>query len=250
MFAQCMDVLGCVACAAKEYADKTHEEVTERVNEGRKKAGAHTLQQLKVALEGAKSHVHEKPDIDVTIVEVNFQDGLEVDVFNFSLSGLKCRVKMDVAGTYAQVAAMVAADAAKGAAKQVAKFTGGFGESLAQGLGGLRDQAHSSAAGGDEVKTVEFDINLDLGVRKAGEEVSTAVSIVGDALDEVNKVIPVKTAVQYVEKAIGDKVKEIIQNWAKDQVKNRTGVDVDAAKAMLDQGRAKFEEGLQKVGLR
>mmetsp|Transcript_45571 Transcript_45571/g.120446 ORF Transcript_45571/g.120446 Transcript_45571/m.120446 type:complete len:250 (+) Transcript_45571:77-826(+) len=246
----CFDAFMCRLCEAKGLADQGFEHVEGEFKSARTKAGQHTLKELKKALEGSKSRMHEKPDVDVTILEVNFQEGLDVDIFNFSLSGLKCRVRMDVTGSAAQIAAMAAADAAKGAVKKVSALTGGWGESLAQGIGGLRDAAHSSAASGDEVKNVEFDVNLDLGVRKGGEEVSTAVSIVGDALDQVDKVIPVKTAVQYVEKAIGDKVKEIISEWAKDQVKGRTGVDVDAARAKLEEGKAKVQEGLEKAGLR
>lgn len=244
------DALMCSVCEAKGYADKGWEHVESGVADARSKAGRHTLQQLKKALEGSKSRVHDKPDVDVTILEVNFQDGLDVDVFNFNMSGLKCHVRMDVTGTAAQVAAMAAADAAKMAVNKVSALTGGWGDSIAAGIGGFRDTAHSSAAGSDEVKSVEFDVNLDLGVRKAGEEVSTSVTIIGDALDKVDKVIPVKTVVQYVEGAIADRVKGIIREWAKDQVKGRTGVDVDAAKAKLEEGKAKLQEGLQKAGLR
>jgi len=248
-----MDSLTFGLCKAKEFSEKATEHVEGRVNEARTKAGQHTLKQLKQALEGSVSKVHEKPDVDVIIIEANFQDGLDVDVFNFSLSGLKCRVRMDVRGSAAQILTMGAADAAKGAAKKVSALTGGWGDSLAQGLGQFRDDQHATAAGGEDTKSVEFDVNLDLGVRKAGEEVSTAVTIVGDALDQVDKVIPVKTAVKYVEKAIGDKVQEIIRNWAKEQVKNRIGVDIDSvnqkvdtAKAMLNQG---LEKGKEKLGI-
>lgn len=242
MFSACMDKLKSGLCTAQEYTEQGLEIATDKVNEARTKAGQHTLQQLRVALEGSVVRAHDKPDVDITILKVDFQDGLNVDIFNFSLSGLKCRVRMDAKGSAAEIAAMAAADAAKGAVKKVSKLTGGFGESLAQGFGALRDSAHSGAADSD-VKSVEFDVNLDLGVRKAGEEVSTAVSIVGDALDEVDKIIPIKTATQYVEKAIADKVKEIITTWAKEQVKSRVGVDVDGAKA-------KINEGMDKLGLR
>uniref|UniRef100_A0A7S4W2G3 Uncharacterized protein n=1 Tax=Alexandrium monilatum TaxID=311494 RepID=A0A7S4W2G3_9DINO len=242
MFGSCMDTLRCGFCAAKDMADTGVHIAGEKAAAVRTEAGKKSLKQLQKALEGSKSRVHEKPDVDITIQKVEFQDGMEVDIFNFSLSGLKCRVRMDVVGTAAQLAAMVAADAAKGAMKKISKAIG-MGESLAQGMGGLRDAVHASAAEGTEVKSVEFDANLDLGVRKAGEEVSTAVSIVGDALDEVDKIIPVKTAAKYVEKAIGDKVKEIITTWAKDQVKSRIGVDVDETRAMAT-------GALERLGLR
>jgi len=241
-------------CAAKDYTDKSLEVVEGKVNDARTAAGRHTLKQLKQAMEGSRTNVHQKPDIDVTILEVLFQEGLDVDIFNFSASGLKCHVRMDVKGSKTQIATMAAADAAKGAAKKVSALTGGWGDSLAAGLGALRDDAHSSAAGSDDSHSVEFDCNLDLGVRKAGEEVTAGVQIVGDALDQVDKVIPVKTAVKYVEQAISDKVKEIIGRWAKEQVKSRVGVDVDATKAKLEEAKglaqAGLQQGLQKAGLR
>lgn len=230
-------------CLAKGFAEQGTEFVLDKAGEARAKAGKHSLKQLRQALEGSVARVHEKPDVDVTILRVDFQDGLDVDVFNFRLSGLKCRVRLEVAGSAGQLAAMVAADAAKGATKKVSKLLGGLGESLAQGIGELRDAVHSSVAEGEEVKSIEFDLNLDLGVRQAGEEVSAAVSIVGDALDQVDKIIPVKTATLYVEQAISDKVKEVISEWAKEQVRAKTGVDVDAAKALL-------RDGMQLAGLK
>jgi len=214
-----------------------------KVAAAKTKAGQRTLKELKKALEGSKVRVHEKPDTDVTILEVMFQDGLDVDIFNFSLSGLKCRVLLEVKGTAAELAAMLAAGATEGAMKKVVGVIG-MGDSLAQAVGGLRDHVHAGASEGSEVKSVEFDLNLDLGVRKAGEEVSTGVTLVGDTLDKVNQVIPVKTATKYVEQAIAEKVKEIIKAWAKDQVKSRTGVDYDATKEAVASQMAKV--GLKK----
>mmetsp|Transcript_68894 Transcript_68894/g.222695 ORF Transcript_68894/g.222695 Transcript_68894/m.222695 type:complete len:245 (-) Transcript_68894:100-834(-) len=221
-----------ICCNAKSVAADGLEVAGQAYDTAKHKAGKHTLKELKKSLEGSKSLVSEKPDIYVTILQVNFQDGLDIDIMNFNLSGLKCRVKLELTGTKRHMAAMVATDQASKLMGAAAGLVG-VGTGAASALEGMRDSVHQSAADSSETRELEFDINLDLGVRKAGEEVSAGVSIVGDALDEVNKVIPVKTAVQYVEKAIADKVKEIISDWAKNTVKNKTGVDVDATKQMV-----------------
>jgi len=64
------------------------------------------------------------PDVYVTILEVQFQDNLDVDIMNFKLSGLKCKVQLDVIGTAAQLAGMVAADTASKIADKAAGYLG------------------------------------------------------------------------------------------------------------------------------
>merc|ERR1719189_533211 len=90
-----------------------------------------------------------------------------------------------------------------------------IGQKVAQSAAIAGETLASKATEGAETKTVEFDINLDLGVRKAGEEVSAGVTIVKDAFKAVDSVVPVSTATKYVEEAISKKVKEIVTNWAK-----------------------------------
>merc|ERR1712217_387914 len=123
----------------------------------------------------------------------------------------------------------------------------GVGQSAADALGGVRDKIHGSTTESDETRSIEFDVNLDLGVRNAGEQVSTGVSIVGDALDSVDKIIPVKTAVQFVEKAIANKVKQIITDWAKEKVKGKVGIDVDQVKETYDVGKKTLIGGFAKA---
>merc|ERR1712113_924647 len=123
----------------------------------------------------------------------------------------------------------------------------GVGQSAADALGGMRDKIHGAATESKETRSIEFDVNFDLGVRNAGEQVSAGVSIIGDALDSVDKIIPVKTAVQFVEKAIADKVKEIITAWAKEKIKGKVGIDVDQVKDTYDAGKNKLSVGIVKA---
>lgn len=227
MFSMCADALGCAFCYAKKKGEESVEYAGDKVKAAKGAASEYTFAQLRQSLEGAKEHVHKAPDVYVTILQVNMQEGVEVrDLLNFRLSGLKCRVRLEVTGTAAQLAGMVAA----GAAKKVGKVAGkaeaavagalgfsalGVGDAVASGAGGIRDALAGKASEGTETKSVEFDMNLDLGVRKGGEEVSAVVSIAGDAFDRINQVVPVSAATKYVEEAITERVKEMIRDYAK-----------------------------------
>merc|ERR1712217_481580 len=131
--------------------------------------------------------------------EVLMQDGLEVsDLLNFTLKGLKCRVRLEVTGAAAQVAGMMVAKTKKIMEKASALTGLEIGQKVADSAAKAREALASKAAEGTETKTVEFEINLDLGVRKAGEEVSAGVTIVKDDLKAVDGVVPVSTATKYV----------------------------------------------------
>jgi len=237
---------------AQDMASLGVDIASDKIDGARKAAGEHSLKQLKQSLEGSKAQMGTAPDVYVTILEVQFQDNLDVDIMNFKLSGLKCKVQLDVIGTAAQLAGMVAADTASKIADKAAGYLG-MAASLVGQAQAFKDNLHATAKDGSETKSLVVDINLDLGVRKAGEEVTTAVSIVGDALDHVDKVIPVKTATLWVEQAIAKKVKEVITAWAKETVKNKTGVDVDRAKQAAtqakDQAKVLADQAKAKLGL-
>jgi len=115
----------------------------------------------------------------------------------------------------------VAAGAALGIADRFAKLTGLSAGGVGKKLGGFRSGVAARAAGGEETKSVEFDVNLDLGVRRAGEEVDAVVTIGKDMLGRVDKVVPVSRATAYVQQAIARRVKEIITSWAKNKAKGK-----------------------------
>lgn len=210
------------AGTATDAASSAADRVAEHVADAKASASEHTLTQLQQALEGSREKMSDEPEVYVTIVKVGMQDGMKVDdLFDFRLSGLKCRVRLEVKGTVAQLAAMVAAGAAMGIAGTFRKLTGLSAGGVGKALGGFRSGVAAKAAGGEETKSVEFDINLDLGVRKAGEEVDAVVTIGKDMFGKVNQVVPVSRATAYVQQAIARRVKEIITNWAKKKAKGK-----------------------------
>jgi len=210
------------AGAATDAATSAADRAAEHVAHAKAAASEHTLTQLQQALEGSREKMAEEPEVYVTIVKIGMQDGMKVDdLFDFRLSGLKCRVRLEVKGTVAQLAAMVAAGAAMGIAGTFRRLTGMSAGGVGKTLSGFRSGVASRAAGSEETRSVEFDVNLDLGVRKAGEEVDCVVTIGKDMLGRVDKVIPVSRATAYVQQAIARRVKEIITSWAKNKAKGK-----------------------------
>lgn len=210
------------AGAAGGAAVSACDRVAEHVDATKSAASDYTLKQLQQALEGSCEKVASEPDVYVTLVKVEMQDGMKVDnLFEFRLSGLKCRVRLEVKGTVAQLAAMVAAGAAMGVVGKLGKRLGLGSNAVGTKLGGLRSGVAARAREADKTKSVEFDINLDLGVRRGGEEVNAAVTIGKEWFARIDKIIPVSKATAYVQEAIARRVKEIITNWAKDKAKGK-----------------------------
>lgn len=211
-----------VCCAATDLAEKGHEVISDKTASAKLSAGDYALTQIKTSLEGAVVQVTEAPDVIVTILEVNLQDGMEVDdLLDFRLSGLRCHVKLEAKGTAAQLTAMAAAGTAEKVLGKAAALPGlGFVSIAADKVAELKGAMHSSAAAGAEVKSVEFDIDCDLGVKKAGDEVSAGCKVVGDVAGAIEKIVPIGRALSYVEEAIRDTIAEAAKSWAKKAAKS------------------------------
>lgn len=241
-------------CAVGDGAGEAVGKVAEYADVKKSQASEYTLLQLKQALEGSTTKVAEAPDVLVTILSVDVQDGMQVDdLFDFRLSGLKCRTRLEVRGTAAQLAAMLATGAVLGAAETVGRLTGLGTGKVGEKLADLKGSVASKAAAGQEAKSVELDVNLDLGVRRAGEEVDAAVTIGKDFLSKLDGIIPVGRATRYVQEAITRKVKEVITTWAKNKAKGKakeylgeTGYQY--AKAGVKTGRSAYGAAADAAG--
>mmetsp|Transcript_124619 Transcript_124619/g.338536 ORF Transcript_124619/g.338536 Transcript_124619/m.338536 type:complete len:291 (-) Transcript_124619:117-989(-) len=210
------------AKAAGGAAVAACDRVAEHVDATKGAASEYTLKQLQQALEGSCEKVASEPDVHITLVKVAMQDGMKVDdLFEFRLSGLKCRVRLEVKGSVAQLAAMVAAGAAMGALGKFKRLTGLGSNTVGERLAGVRSGVAAKAREAEETKSVEFDVNLDLGVRRGGEEVNAVVTIGKEWFAKIDKIVPVSKATAYVQEAIARRVKEIITNWAKEKAKRK-----------------------------
>jgi hypothetical protein len=218
-------------CVAKDLGDKGHEIITDKLEETKASTGQYAMEQIKENLEGSSIQVTEAPDVFVTILKVTMQDDVDViDLLDFSLSGLRCRVKLEAKGTSAQLAGMLATGAAEKMISKAAALPGlGFVSVAADKVAEVKASLHASAASGAETKSVECDVDLDLGVRKGGDEVSAAVTICSEYVGVVDKVIPVSKAVAYIEEAIREKIQAAVKKWAQKKassaVKGAVGED-------------------------
>eukprot|EP00406_Dinophysis_acuminata_P064625 CAMPEP_0179289598 /NCGR_PEP_ID=MMETSP0797-20121207/41383_1 /TAXON_ID=47934 /ORGANISM="Dinophysis acuminata, Strain DAEP01" /LENGTH=205 /DNA_ID=CAMNT_0020998605 /DNA_START=81 /DNA_END=698 /DNA_ORIENTATION=+ len=171
-----------------------------------------TVLELLESLDGLGVRVSEAPDIRLAILEVEKRDGLDgVDPSDFSLAGLKCRAKLSVSGSVAQLAGMAASKAAQKVFEKAAALTGaGIGNVVAEGAQKLHGSLAKNATEASETKSMEASMYLDLEVRGAGEEVTAAVSIAPNAFQSIEQLIPVPTAVSRIEAEIAMKVRAII----------------------------------------
>jgi hypothetical protein len=212
--------------AAQDAADRAKEQITDTMAETRAATSRYCLNQIKEALEGEAMQVAKAPDVSIAILEVKMPEKLDVEnLLNFRLEGLDCRARLEVVGTAPQLAGMVAAGTIETAlGKAEAALPGwDFIKKTAATVAAAKDKLASSAAAGTAKKTVEFNMYLDLGVTKAGLEVSTNVTIVQEALAKVEKIVPVPRAVAYVEEAVRQKIQKAAQEWARNAAKKKVG---------------------------
>eukprot|EP00406_Dinophysis_acuminata_P058653 CAMPEP_0179270436 /NCGR_PEP_ID=MMETSP0797-20121207/31467_1 /TAXON_ID=47934 /ORGANISM="Dinophysis acuminata, Strain DAEP01" /LENGTH=202 /DNA_ID=CAMNT_0020978773 /DNA_START=83 /DNA_END=691 /DNA_ORIENTATION=- len=167
-----------------------------------------TVLTLLESLDGSSIQVNEAPDMYVTILEVEKRDGLDaVDSSDFSLTGMKCRTKLSVSGSVAQLAGMAASKAAQRVFERAAVLTGSsIGKAVAEGTQKIHGSLAKNATEASETKSMEASMYLDLEVRGAGEEITAVVSIAPNAFQSIEQLIPVPTAVSQIEAEIARKV--------------------------------------------
>lgn len=217
-----------MCCSAKEYADKTHEVVTDAADKahGKIKASANefTLRQLKEALEGKVDQVHEAPDVFVTIVEVSMEQGVGLTSLNcFHLKGLKCKAEIKVHGTAAQLAGMVAAQGAASVLgflgmgeKKITDLFGFASTGLAEKAVATTEGAKASlheASGGETKVLPPVDIILDLEKVLGVEEVTAKVVAVNSSHNTINKIMSLESFQKYVEVAVSKRVTKDVTDW-------------------------------------
>jgi len=207
-----------VADKATEVLEAAHVKVVGAANE-------FTLKQLEYELLNAVTQVHEAPDVFVTVTDITLKDGVGLSsLTSFRIKGLLCRVEVKVQGTAGQMAGMVAAHHAGKLFSLVGQGERAIAGALGVSHTGFADKASASAAeakaslagsaaAGQESKSVDFEIVLDLEKVAGVEEVQTKAVAVTSSHDAINKVMSVGMIEKYVEIAVSRRVSQAVIEW-------------------------------------
>jgi len=188
-----------------------------------------TMTRLKEALEGVREQEHKAPDVFLTILEVHvLHKGFRVaDLSTFHLQGLRCKARLEVEGTVAQLAGMITADAATwvfaaasagetAAAKALGVTRWGLGEKAAVSAASVQDTLAERAAEGCEIKCVDFEFVVNLEKTFGQEAVVAKAQIIKSSLETLNKVMSVSIVQMYIEDMFSRRVTAFITKWWKE----------------------------------
>jgi len=194
------------------------------------KANEFTKEQLKTLLEGSRQQECEVPEVWVEILEVDMSHGWEASDINItSLKGLHIKSKIEVIGTVAQLAGMVAARGAESAMGKVdageSLVTRKFGlPSLGIGAFAARNAAKAKtnlagkAASGSEIKSAEFNMNVDLQKTFGVAEVVANVQILDSSSDALKKYLSDTIIQRYAEDALSKRITRDLSSLHKEHL--------------------------------
>jgi len=288
-----MDCFSKMCCAAQGAADQAGEVISSAAADayGKAKGAADgfALAKLKEAMEGSKVQEWEGPDVWFEIKEVELGEGVgaetsllisttsgkefrQTSLLNFSLKGVKMKVRVEIVGTAAQLAGMVTADGAKKAAEKIGNAESALEEKFglpSLGIGAyvagaaasakekLSNAAKASNSSGVETKASEFDLVVDLEKVLGVEEIKSKVTIVGSSSLSnsvaITKYIGNGDLQLYAEDAISKRVTTIITDWQNktvEKAKTEVAEAVERAKGKAVELAAAADELAKAKGLK
>jgi len=222
-----------MCCKVTEAADAATEVITDTAAKThdaiKAKANEFTLQRLKNGIEGKNQKIWEAPDIFVTFLNLEIQDGVGAqDPLNFHLKGLSMTAKVEIVGTAPQLTGMAAAmgtakvfDKVSAGESAVAEKIGlpnlGIGGFVARAADKARDGLKGAAGDGTEVKGSDFHLLVDVQKTLGLEDVKATVKIT-DTDNPLAKYMSNGTLQKYFEEAISRNMTEHCTKWQNDSI--------------------------------
>jgi len=226
-------MLASICCAASTAATKAGEVVTDVTDKAsaavKAKANEFTLWKLKQALEGKTRQLWEAPDVYVTFLKVELQEGVGAqDLLNFHLKGVAVSTKVEIVGTAAQLAGMTAAIGTSKVAEKVSAGESavadklgipnlGIGAFVAASADAAREGLKGKASGAVETKSSDFNVLVDLDKTLGVQDVKATVRFV-DTTNNIAQYMANGTIQEYIEAAISREVTKQCTAWQDENI--------------------------------